>query len=65
MLGRAPALAGAGYWTDAATLWAAGIPAVLFDPVGTGAHADEAWMDLESVRVCAETLTAATQVFCG
>jgi acetylornithine deacetylase len=53
------------FWTDAATLWAAGIPTVLFGPAGEGAHAAEEWVDLDSVRACAEIYTAAAAGFCG
>jgi acetylornithine deacetylase len=41
------------YWTDAASLAAAGIPTVLFGPRGGGMHATHEWVDLESVRQCA------------
>ncbi len=64
LLGRPCALTGVPYWTDAATLWAAGIPAVLFGPAGAGAHAAEEWVDLESVRVCAEVYLATALAFC-
>ncbi len=39
VLGTPPAVAGAGYWTDAAFIAAAGIPTILFGPTGEGAHA--------------------------
>jgi acetylornithine deacetylase len=64
-LGRPCEPAGVSFWTDAATLWAAGIPTVLFGPAGEGAHAAEEWVDLDSVRVCAEIYTAAAAGFCG
>ena len=47
------AIAGVPFWTDAALLHGAGIPAVLFGPSGAGAHADEEWVDLPSVEACA------------
>jgi acetylornithine deacetylase len=65
VLGRRPELAGVPYWTDAASLWAAGIPSVVFGPTGTGAHADEEWVDLESVRACAEIFREAAREFCA
>lgn len=58
-------LTGVPYWTDAATLWAASIPTVLFGPSGTGAHAVEEWVDLASVEQCAEIYLAAARAFCG
>ena len=44
---RAPALAGAPYWADAAFIAAAGIPTVMFGASGTGAHAVEEWVSVE------------------
>ncbi len=63
-LHRPAAFGGVSYWTDAATLWAAGIPTVLFGPTGAGAHAVEEWVELESVRACAEVYLATAQAFC-
>jgi acetylornithine deacetylase len=65
VLARKPSLAGAPYWTDAATLTAAGIPSVLFGPVGAGAHAVEEWVDLKSAAACAAIYLACSQTFCG
>lgn len=46
-------LVGAPFWTDAALIAAAGIPTVLFGPVGEGAHAEVEWVDLTSLeRLC-------------
>ena len=56
---------GVPYWTDAASLAAAGIPTVLFGPCGTGAHAAEEWVDLESVRQCAAIYTRVIESFCA
>jgi acetylornithine deacetylase len=56
--------AGATYWTDAATLWAAGIPALLLGPAGTGAHAMEEWVDLASVEACARIYSEVITAFC-
>lgn len=64
VLNQTPQMAGVAYWTDAATLWAAGIPTVLFGPTGAGAHAVQEWVDMESVRACAEIYLAAAQAFC-
>jgi acetylornithine deacetylase len=57
-------VAGVPFWTDAAVLSAAGIPSVLFGPSGTGAHALEEWVDLASVRTCAEIYLATAMNFC-
>ncbi len=64
VLRRPARLAGVSYWTDAATLWEAGIPSVLFGPVGAGAHADEEWVDLASVQACADIYLATAVAFC-
>ncbi len=57
-------IAGVPFWTDAAILSAAGIPSVLFGPLGGGAHAVEEWVDLASVRTCAEIYLATAADFC-
>ena len=58
-------ISGVPYWTDAAILSAAGIPSVLFGHSGSGAHAVEEWVDLASVRTCAEIYLAAAMSFCA
>jgi acetylornithine deacetylase len=65
LLGRPVAVGGVPYWTDAASLAAAGIPAVLFGPAGAGAHALEEWVDLESVRQCVAIYTRVIEAYCG
>lgn len=65
VLGRRCDLKGLSFWTDAASLWAAGIPTVLFGPTGVGAHAVEEWVDLSSVRTCAEVFLRTAIDFCG
>ncbi len=57
-------ISGVPFWTDAAVLSAAGIPALLFGPSGSGAHAVEEWVDLESVKTCAEIYLATALDFC-
>ena len=58
-------IAGVQFWTDAAVLAAAGIPSLLFGPSGSGAHAVEEWVDLASVKTCAEIYLATAMDFCG
>jgi acetylornithine deacetylase len=65
VLGASPRSTGVSFWTDAATLHAAGIPTVLFGPLGTGAHAAEEWVDLASVQACAAIYLAAANAFCS
>jgi acetylornithine deacetylase len=64
-LGAPPALFGMGGWTDAALQAAAGIPSVLFGPSGAGAHADEEWVDLASVELCAAVYADTARALCG
>jgi acetylornithine deacetylase len=64
-LGREPRLRGHSAWMDAAFTSAAGIPTVVFGPAGAGAHEVEEWVDLASVRDCAEVLRATAVAFCA
>jgi acetylornithine deacetylase len=50
---------------DAALIGAAGIPTVVFGPHGGGAHAIDEWVDIASVRECAEVLLATATAFCA
>lgn len=65
VLGREPQIAGVPFWTDAALLSAEGIPSLLFGPAGAGAHAAEEWVDLDSVRQCAEVYLQTASSFCA
>lgn len=65
LLNQPRQIAGVQFWTDAAVLSAAGIPSVLFGPSGSGAHAVEEWVDLSSVRTCADIYLATAIDFCG
>jgi acetylornithine deacetylase len=40
---------GVSYWADSGLIAAAGIPTVLYGPIGEGAHAEVEWVDLDSV----------------
>ena len=64
VLSRPLQVAGVQFWTDAAVLSASGIPSVLFGPSGSGAHAVDEWVDLESVKTCAEIYLATAMDFC-
>jgi acetylornithine deacetylase len=64
-LGRVPEIAGASYWADAAFIAAAGIPTVMFGPVGEGAHALEEWVSVSSTESVARTLTAVATRICA
>jgi acetylornithine deacetylase len=60
-----PEIVGAPWWADSALLSAAGIPTVLFGPVGEGAHAVEEWVDLASAERCAEIYAAVARELCA
>ena len=55
---------GMSFWTDAAVLGAAGIPSVLFGPVGAGLHGVDEWVDLPSVQKCRDALVQLIRVWC-
>jgi acetylornithine deacetylase len=59
------AVAGAPYWTDAAFIAAAGIPAVLYGPSGDGAHADEEWVSVGDADNVAGALVKVVGEFCA
>jgi acetylornithine deacetylase len=65
VLHRPLPISGVPFWTDAAVLSATGIPSVLFGPAGSGAHAVEEWVDLDSVKTCREIYLAAALRFCS
>jgi len=65
LLGREPAIGSGTAWMDAALLFAAGIPTVIFGPGGEGAHAVVEWADLEQLERCSETLLSVIKEFCN
>jgi acetylornithine deacetylase len=56
--GRTARAAGMTFWTDAAILGAAGVPAVLFGPGGAGLHSIEEYVLADDVRACRDVLVA-------
>ena len=52
-------------WMDSALLAGAGIETVVFGPHGAGAHADEEWVDVESVVQTAEVLIETARAWCA
>lgn len=59
-----PAPIGMSFWTDAAILGEAGIPSILFGPIGAGLHSVEEWVDAASVLTCRDALVALARDFC-
>jgi acetylornithine deacetylase/succinyl-diaminopimelate desuccinylase-like protein len=53
------------FWTDAGLVQEAGIPCILLGVTGGGAHADEEWADVDSIRRLADVLEGAVLDFCG
>ncbi|MBI5580781.1 MAG: M20/M25/M40 family metallo-hydrolase [Deltaproteobacteria bacterium] len=49
-------LTGLSFWADSALMGLAGIPSVLFGPVGHGAHAVDEWVSLKSLITVYEVL---------
>jgi acetylornithine deacetylase len=68
LVGRAAAAGeyvGALFWTDAALIADAGIPTVLFGPVGEGAHAAVEWVDLASLDRVRDVVTRVAREWCA
>ena len=64
VLPEPPAHVGDTPWMDSALTAAAGIETVVFGPHGTGAHAAEEWVDLESVAATASVLVETARAWC-
>lgn len=58
-------LVGAPFWTDAALVAEAGIPTVLFGPVGAGAHSEVEWVDLASLERLREVIAHVAVRWCS
>ena len=65
VLGRTPAHRGEPFWTDAGLILESGIPCLVFGVDGGGAHADEEWADVASVRALAAILEGTLRDFCA
>ncbi len=55
---------GMSFWTDAAILGDAGIPSILFGPIGAGLHSVEEWVDAQSVLTCRDALVNLSRDWC-
>lgn len=64
-LGVGAVIRGERFWTDCALLADKGIKALLWGPRGEGLHAKEEWVDVESVKTVADTLSLIAKEFCA
>lgn len=64
-LGRAPVAMGDTPWMDSALTSGAGIETMVFGPGGAGAHADEEWVDVDSMIDCAAVLAGTARGWCA
>jgi acetylornithine deacetylase len=64
VLSAAPEIYGEGWWMDSALLGEAGIDTVIIGPAGDGLHADEEWVDVESVIQLARILARSALSYC-
>jgi acetylornithine deacetylase len=64
VLSAAPEIYGEGWWMDSALLGEAGIDTVIIGPTGDGLHADEEWVDVESVIQLARILARSAVTYC-
>jgi acetylornithine deacetylase len=62
-VGGAVRVGGASFWTDAAILGQAGIPAVLYGPGGAGLHSPEEYVNVADVLVCRDVLAELARQF--
>ena len=62
-VGGDPRIVGASFWTDAAVLGSAGIPAILFGPGGAGLHSTEEFVIVADVIQCRDALIELGRAF--
>ncbi|CAD0107292.1 unnamed protein product [Aureobasidium uvarum] len=53
------------FWTDAALLSEAGIPSLVFGPVGEGLHGKDEWVDVESIKIVEQVMRKTIERFQG
>ncbi len=64
VLGEETDVIGVSFWADSALLASAGIPTVLFGPIGEGAHAEVEWVDVPSLEQCVEIYVGVAAEIC-
>ena len=65
VLGSEPDVVGVPFWADSALLAAAGIPTVVFGPLGEGLHSEVEWVDVASLERCVEIYSAVAAELCA
>jgi acetylornithine deacetylase/succinyl-diaminopimelate desuccinylase-like protein len=65
VLGRPLEPAGLNAWTDAALMQAAGIPTILFGPLGGNFHAPDEWVSIREIVQATEIVERAARTFLG
>ena len=65
VLGVTPETVGVPFWADSALLAEAGIPTVVFGPLGAGLHSEVEWVDVASLEACREIYLAVALELCA
>ncbi|MBZ0297745.1 MAG: ArgE/DapE family deacylase [Anaerolineae bacterium] len=65
VLAAEPEVYGAPWWMDSALLSDAGMDTVIIGPTGDGLHADEEWVEVDSIVQLARILSQSAIDFCG
>jgi acetylornithine deacetylase/succinyl-diaminopimelate desuccinylase-like protein len=60
-----PTPVGVSFWADSGLIAGAGIPTVLYGPIGEGAHAEVEWVDFGSVERVRDVVLAVAVEWCG
>jgi acetylornithine deacetylase len=56
---------GVSFWADSGLIAVAGIPTVLYGPVGEGAHAEVEWVDVDSLERVRDVVLRTAVEWCG
>jgi acetylornithine deacetylase len=56
---------GVSFWADSGLIVAAGIPTVLYGPIGEGAHAEVEWVDVDSLERVRDVVLGTAVEWCG
>lgn len=64
VLGRRPDVQSVPFWCDAALLSEAGIPSIVYGPVGEGLRSKEEWVEVESLQEMEKVFIQLVKEFC-